>query len=157
MLISRSGSSMVWPFLTIKNDHPFPMGLLGLIYHPFPIRIERHTVNLQVQRTPLAIKQGVGGATFQGNPVVFIPLHRGADGFMSDQQFRKFYWPTLKALIVGLANEGCVPFLFCEGSYNSRLGYLKELPKGSCMWVFDRTDMARVNPNCFISSGLSGA
>jgi uroporphyrinogen-III decarboxylase len=93
--------------------------------------------------TPLYIKQGVGGATFQGNPVVFIPLHRGADGFMSDEQFKTFYWPSLKALIVGLANEGCVPFLFCEGSYNSRLEYLKELPKGSCFWIFDRTDMVR--------------
>ena len=92
--------------------------------------------------TPLAIKQGVNGATFQGNPVVFIPLHKGADGFMSDEQFKKFYWPTLKALILGLAAEGCVPFLFCEGSYNSRLEYLKELPKASCLWVFDRTDMA---------------
>ncbi len=93
--------------------------------------------------TPLYIKQGVGMATFSGNPVVFIPLHKGADGFMSDEQFRTFYWPTLKALILGLASEGCVPWLFCEGSYNTRLEYLKELPKGSCFWIFDRTDMAR--------------
>jgi hypothetical protein len=94
--------------------------------------------------TPLAIKQGVAGATMNGCPVVFIPLHKGADGFMSDEQFRKFYWPTLKALILGLAAEGCVPFCFCEGSYNTRLEYLTELPRGSCLWVFDRTDMARV-------------
>jgi hypothetical protein len=92
--------------------------------------------------TPLAISQGVRGATMQGCPVVFIPLHKGADGFMSDTQFREFYWPTLKATILGLAAEGCVPFLFCEGSYNTRLEYLKELPETSCMWVFDRTDMA---------------
>jgi len=92
--------------------------------------------------TPLYIKQGVAAATFAGNPVVFIPLHKGADGFMSDEQFKKFYWPTLKALILGLAAEGCVPFCFCEGSYNTRLEYLKELPKGSCLWIFDRTDMA---------------
>ena len=94
--------------------------------------------------TPLAIKQGVAGATMNGCPVVFIPLHKGADGFMSDEQFKKFYWPTLKALILGLADEGCVPFLFCEGSYNTRLEYLKELPKGSCLWIFDRTDMKKV-------------
>jgi uroporphyrinogen-III decarboxylase len=93
--------------------------------------------------TPLYIKQGVGMATFAGNPVVFIPLHKGADGFMSDEQFKKFYWPTLKELILGLVAAGCVPFLFCEGSYNSRLEYLTELPKGSCFWIFDRTDMAR--------------
>lgn len=94
--------------------------------------------------TPLAIRQGVSGATMNGCPVVFIPLHKGADGFMSDEQFRQFYWPTLKAVILGLVDEGCVPFLFCEGSYNARLEYLKELPKGSCLWVFDRTDMRRV-------------
>jgi hypothetical protein len=93
--------------------------------------------------TPIAIKQGVGGATMNGNPIVFIPLHKGADGFMSDEQFKKFYWPTLKALILGLVDAGCVPFLFCEGSYNTRLNYLKELPKGSCFWIFDRTDMAK--------------
>ena len=93
--------------------------------------------------TPLQIKQGLGMATFAGNPVVFIPLHKGADGFMSDEQFRKFYWPSLKALILGLADEGCVPFLFCEGGYNTRLQYLTELPKGSCFWIFDRTDMTK--------------
>ena len=91
--------------------------------------------------TPLYVKQGVGMAASSGNPLVFIPLHKGADGFMSDEQFKKFYWPTLKALILGLAAEGCVPYLFCEGSYNTRLEYLTELPKGSCFWIFDRTDM----------------
>jgi uroporphyrinogen-III decarboxylase len=80
----------------------------------------------------------------QRNPVVFLPLHRGADGFMSDEQFRTFYWPQLKAVLVGLINEGCVPALFCEGSYNLRLEYLKELPKASTLWVFDRSDMAKI-------------
>jgi len=93
---------------------------------------------------PFYIQQGVGMATMSGNPMVFIPLHKGADGFMSDEQFKKFYWPTLKALLLGLISEGCVPFLFCEGTYNSRLKYLKELPKGTTFWLFDRSDMANV-------------
>lgn len=94
--------------------------------------------------TPLVIRQGVGGATVQENPVVFMPLHKGADGFMSDEQFKTFYWPSLKTVLLGLIAEGCVPFLFCEGSYNTRLKYLKQLPKGTCLWIFDRTDMAKV-------------
>ena len=93
--------------------------------------------------TPLAIKQGLGGANFSGNPIVFMPLHKGADGFMSDEQFKTFYWPTLKEVIVGLINEGCVPLIFAEGGYNSRLEYLNELPKGHCIWLFDRTDMTK--------------
>jgi hypothetical protein len=93
--------------------------------------------------TPLMIKFGLGGPEASGNPIVFIPLHKGADGWMSDEQFKKFYWPSLKAVILGLIEEGCVPFLFAEGGYNSRLEYLKELPKGHCLWLFDQTDMAR--------------
>lgn len=93
--------------------------------------------------TPIAIKTGLGGPEVSGNPMVFIPLHKGADGWMSDEQFRKFYWPSLKELIMVLVDEGCVPFLFAEGGYNSRLEYLKELPKGTCLWLFDQTDMAK--------------
>ena len=90
---------------------------------------------------PLAIKQGVEYADAAGVPVVFLPLHKGADGFMSDQQFRELYWPSLKAVLLGLIEEGCVPCLFCEGGYNSRLEYLRELPRGSAYCLFDRTDM----------------
>lgn len=93
--------------------------------------------------TPLAIKQGVHGATSQNNPIVFMPLHKGADGFMSDEHFRTFYWPSLKAVVEGLVEEGCVPYLFCEGGYNTRLEYLAELPPGTTFCHFDHTDMAR--------------
>jgi hypothetical protein len=93
--------------------------------------------------TPLAIKQGVREANRSGIPVVFIPLHKGADGFMSDEQFRKFYWPSLEEVVHGLIEEGCIPYLFAEGSYNSRLNYLKELPEGVCICHFDRTDMLK--------------
>ena len=71
--------------------------------------------------TPLMIKMGASKAKANGNPIVFMPLHKGADGFMSGKQFEEFYWPTLKKVILGLINEGCVPFLYAEGSYNSRL------------------------------------
>jgi uroporphyrinogen-III decarboxylase len=70
--------------------------------------------------------------------------HLGVGTDIADE-FQKagFFFASLKATIMGLAEEGCVPFLFCEGSYNSRLEYLKELPRTSYMWVFDRTDMAK--------------
>ena len=61
---------------------------------------------------------------------------------MSDEQFKEIYWPSLKAVILGLVREGCVPYLFAEGGYNSRLKYLKELPKGTTFWLFDQTDLA---------------
>jgi hypothetical protein len=89
------------------------------------------------------VEWGVRGAKANGNPMVFIPLHKGADGFMSDEQFRKFYWPTLKAVMYGLAEAGCVPACFVEGGYNQRLEHLTETRDIRCMYLFDRTDMAK--------------
>ena len=90
---------------------------------------------------PLALKSAVMIAKASGNPRVFIPLHRGAHGFMSLEQFEKFYWPTLKKLIIGLTEEGLIPCVFFEGNYTSRLEYLLELPKGKVLARFDTTDI----------------
>ena len=35
--------------------------------------------------TPLMINMGVAVSQQTGNPLIFIPLHKGADGFMSDE------------------------------------------------------------------------
>jgi uroporphyrinogen-III decarboxylase len=92
--------------------------------------------------TPITIKAAVESANATGKPCVSMPLHKGADGFMSDEQFKKFYWPTLKEVFLGMIEEGIVPMPFAEGTYDSRLKIIRELPKGSTVWLFDRTDMA---------------
>ena len=51
--------------------------------------------------TPLMIKMGSSAAKMNGNPIVFMPLHKGADGFLSDEQFKKFYWPSLRDVCWG--------------------------------------------------------
>ncbi len=93
--------------------------------------------------TPIMIKMGVGAAQMNSRPIIFIPLHKGADGFLSDEQFKKFYWPTLKKVMLGLIEEGCVPFPVAEGGYNSRLEAITGMPRGKVLWMFDETDMAR--------------
>jgi Uroporphyrinogen decarboxylase (URO-D) len=92
---------------------------------------------------PLAVQMGVQTATTQDNPFVFIPLHKGADGFMSDADFKKFYWPTYKATLQGLVDEGLVPFNLVEGGYNQRLDVIADpdIPAGCTYWSFDQTDM----------------
>jgi uroporphyrinogen-III decarboxylase len=93
--------------------------------------------------TPLAIKTAVASVNSGGGMVITIPLHKGADGFMSGKQFEKFYWPTLKKVILGIIDEGILPILFAEGSYDTRLEIVSELPRASVIWWFDKTDMAR--------------
>lgn len=80
-----------------------------------------------------------------GSPLVFIPLHKGADRFMSQEQFETFYWPSLKKVMLDLVEEGFVPAPFAEGSYNHRLETIADFPPGSCLWHFDQTDMQRAS------------
>ena len=93
--------------------------------------------------TPMIIEGTVASADFFTSPLVFMPLHKGDDVFMSDKQYETFYWPSLKKLLLGLIDEGLVPMLFAEGKYNNRLEIIKDLPRGSVVWHFDQTNMAR--------------
>lgn len=92
---------------------------------------------------PLAIKSAVDMTNTTGVPMVLMPLHKGADSFMSVKQYNTFYWPTFKQVIMGMVNEGIVPILFAEGSYNNRLDIIGDFPKGSVAWYFDQTDIVK--------------
>jgi uroporphyrinogen-III decarboxylase len=74
---------------------------------------------------------------------VMYPLHKGADGWMSQKQFDTFYWPSLKKVMNAFIKEGLIQTLFAEGGYNTRLESIGDFPKGSVVWYFDRTDMFR--------------
>ena len=124
------------PFDTLGDTLRGTRGLILDMYRQ-PEKVLRAVEQL----TPLMVKMGVAAARQNGCPIVFIPLHKGADGFLSDAQFKKFYWPTLKALILGLIDEGCIPFPWAEGGYNSRLEVIKDVPKGKVIWGFDTTNM----------------
>ncbi len=95
---------------------------------------------------PIAVKMAVLSVNKSRNPVALIALHKGADSFMSPDAFEKFYWPSLKAVILGMIGEGIVPSLFVEGAYNRRLDIIADsgLPKGKTIWYFEQTDMAQV-------------
>ena len=93
---------------------------------------------------PIMVGLGLGAAQQSGNPQVFIPLHKGADGFLSDEQFKKFYWPTLRKVMMGLIEQGCIPFPALEGHWDSRLEVIQDVPPATTMWMVDQSDMARV-------------
>jgi uroporphyrinogen-III decarboxylase len=76
-------------------------------------------------------------------PICLMPLHKGDDTFMSDGQFDKFYWPSLRAVFLAMIEEGLVPMPFAEGKYNNRLKQITDTPKSGVVWYFDQTDMGR--------------
>jgi hypothetical protein len=92
---------------------------------------------------PIMLESAIPAAKASGNPRVFIPLHKGSDNFMSLDQFRKFYWPTLRELLCGLIREGLTPVVLVEGHYTSRLETIKDVPEGKIIYWFEHVDMAK--------------
>lgn len=93
---------------------------------------------------PILINSIVGASDRSGAPAAMYVLHKGADGFMSQAQFEKFYWPTWKQVMLALYEEGIICQLFIEGSYNTRLENLAQMPDKSLVCHFDKSDMRRV-------------
>ena len=75
---------------------------------------------------------------------MFMPLHKGMDTFLSDQQYKDFYWKYLQRMINHIIDVGMVPFVYTEGPYNSRIKHLTEVPKGKVVYSFEKVDAAYV-------------
>ncbi|MFA5308212.1 MAG: uroporphyrinogen decarboxylase family protein [Dehalococcoidales bacterium] len=92
---------------------------------------------------PNTIKSAVAAADASGCPFCFMPLHKGDESFMSPKQFETFYWPSYRRVLMGMVEEGLVPYPFAEGRYGARLDIIKDMPRGSVLWSFEDIDMAR--------------
>jgi hypothetical protein len=92
---------------------------------------------------PLVIQTGVHTARRTRSTLVFIALHKGLDGFMSLEQFKRFYWPTLRELMLALINQGLTPYVFWEGDCTSRLETIGDIPAGKALYRFEATDMIK--------------
>lgn len=79
---------------------------------------------------------------------VFIPLHKGMDGFISYEQYESLYWAPFQKLLAGMIDLGIVPYIYTEGPYHTRVNVIKEnlqkLPKGSCILHFEQGDFVRL-------------
>jgi hypothetical protein len=93
--------------------------------------------------TPLLIRWTLDKTTPRTIPCLFGPLHKGDDAHMSKEQFETFYWPSLRAVLLALIEQGFIPLLFAEGKMDSRLERIAaDMPRGRSVWLLDRTDMA---------------
>jgi len=134
---AQAGSLSQAPFDTISD---FLRGTQGAMLDMY--RRPEKLLEAMEKLYPVMLQLGLS-AKDRGVPRVFIPLHKGLDGFMSPAQFKKFFWPTLKRLIEGLIAGGCTPYLFWEGDVVSRLEVIADIPRGKAVYGFERTDMFR--------------
>ncbi len=138
-----NGSGVIPAFDTVSD---FFRGLKGssLDIYRNPDKLKRATDLMQ----PACIGMCMAAAKATGNPRVFIPMHRGADGFMSEAAFEEFYWPSFKELVETLVDAGLTPIPLFEGNYTSRLKYLAELPPGKIAAHFDHVDRKKFKEIC---------
>jgi hypothetical protein len=141
----------------MKTEFGMPVAYGGFAYAPFDMIGDTmrgtsgilqdlydrpdEVLELVEKVTDFAIRDCIAGAKASGRPWVWYWLHKGIDQFMSDEMFKKFYWPTLRRYITEVAEAGLVPMVYVEGAYNTRLNYLTEVPRGKVVYLFETIDM----------------
>ncbi len=105
----------------------------------------------ELEKTPLIPDEN-------GDIRIFMTNTRGADEFLSGEQFDKFYWPTFKKLVVTLCERGAMPNIFFEGHFDRHIEYLLDFPKGKFTAGFEATDIFRAKEilknHCCISGNV---
>ena len=134
----QTGAFTQAPFDTLGD---FFRGTKGLMLDMY--RRPDKVVKACEKLLPFMLETAINATKVTGNQRVFIPLHKGLDGFMSLPQFNKFFWPTLRDLMIALIDAGCTPCPFWEGDCTSRLEIIKDIPAGKACYAFEATDMAR--------------
>lgn len=134
------------PGCTLGQNAPYDMladNLRGYINVPMDIFEVPEKVLAAIDFfTDLAVKN-VHGLKAAGVKYVFMPLHGGTDIMMSNETYEKFYWPSLYRVIEEIIACDMIPYVFCEGPYNTRLEILKQVPKGKCIYMFEEVDIAK--------------
>ncbi len=123
------------PFDTIGDYFRGTKGLMIDMY-----RRPDKVVKMCEKLLPIMLDYGIGGCRATGVPRINIPLHKGSEGFMSQEQFKRFYWPTLRELLIGLIKAGIVPVVWFQGEYTSRLEIIKDIPPGAALYWFESVD-----------------
>jgi uroporphyrinogen-III decarboxylase len=156
----------------VAREKGFPMFRGGLAVAPFDVFADSlrgtYGIVMDMYRQPdkiheameFVLPQLLQGAIAMADgaecPVIMMPLHKGDDFFMSDKQFETFYWPTFRRLLLGMVEEGLVPFPVAEGAYNRRLDYISDMPKSAVVWMFDQTNMSNAKKTVGKVSCIAG-
>jgi uroporphyrinogen-III decarboxylase len=148
------GAAMMFNQKLVELGFPILMGSAALVPFDYISDILRGTKGAMVDMRripdkllamiekvyPMMMRMGLM-AKWAGKKGVFIPLHKGLDGFMSTDQFKTFYWPWLKKMIETFIAEGLIPMVLWEGHCDTRLELIGDIPKGKALYMFEGTNL----------------
>ena len=80
---------------------------------------------------------GAAGAPL---PLVWVWVHKSTREFMSDGQFKEFYWPYLRKGLLALVEKGITPVVYWEADFESRLEHIGDVPKGTMVYHLSNTN-----------------
>ena len=92
--------------------------------------------------TKIFIEYGSGAAGAE-LPYCWIWMHKGTRSFMSDAQFKEFYWPYLRKGMLALIDKGIIPVVYCEADVESRLECFADVPPGKVIYHTSTTDVVK--------------
>jgi len=78
-------------------------------------------------------------------PLCWIWIHKATREFMSDAQFREFYWPYLRRGLLALVERGVIPVVYWEADFESRLEVIGDVPPGTMIYHLSATDPVKAH------------
>lgn len=90
---------------------------------------------------PILIRNVVEQGANSPSKIVFMAMHWGLDSFMSPAQFKTFFWPQLRRVMMAMIENDLVPCVLWEGDCTSRLETIADIPAGKAIYHFERTDI----------------
>lgn len=94
---------------------------------------------------PHLLHVALSGADLEKNVPIGYWMHRGCVPFISPQQFRDLYWPTVKPIVEEIWKRGHQVLFYAEGKWAAHLDSFAELPDASIVFHVDRDDIFEVH------------
>ncbi|MCC7156476.1 MAG: hypothetical protein IT161_18010 [Bryobacterales bacterium] len=85
-----------------------------------------------------------------------IWMHRGCVPFVSYNDFRELYWPTLRPVVEAIWSRGNQVLFYAEGNWDAHLDEFAQLPAGCIIYHIDRGDYRLVHEKLGGKFCLSG-
>ena len=141
-----------WGELQAKG---YPLAYAGWDWAPFDILGDTlrgtHQILADMRRRPgklhdalevatrICVEYGSGAASAP-LPLCWVWIHKSTREFMSDGQFREFYWPYLRKALVTLIDKGVIPVIYWEADFSSRLEIIGDVPPGKMIYHLSNTN-----------------
>lgn len=147
-----ASQAQYWGEISAKG---YPLAFAGWDWPPFDILGDTvrgtHQILPDMRRRPeklhdaleiatqIFIEYGSGAA---GAPLPFcwVWVHKSTRNFMSDAQFKEFYWPYLRKGLLALVEKGVIPVIYWEADFESRLEHIVDVPPGKIVYHLSNTN-----------------